>query len=89
MGLQPAAAWMAMAWLAALKPKFECIDNDDGDGEGGGGGEGREGEKMGFAQSFPSMKLLTRSPVEWRRPEGGTGTRRPRGTGRSTVGTGE
>ena len=49
---------MAMAWLAALKPKFECIDNDDGDGEGGGGGEGREGEKMGFAQSFPSMKLL-------------------------------
>ena len=46
-----------MAWLAALKPKFEYIDNDDGDG-GGGGGEGREGEKMGFAQSFPSMKLL-------------------------------
>ena len=47
------AGCMAEGGAAALKPKFECIDNDD-DGEG-------EGEKMGFAESWPSMKPLTHS----------------------------
>ena len=50
------AGCMAEGGAAALKPKFECIDNDDGGREGEGGGE-----KMGFAESWPSMKPLTRS----------------------------
>ena len=71
------AGCMAEGGAAALKPKFECIDND-----GGGGG----GEKMGFAESWPSMKPLTH--LSWMQPQG-RGRTGPRGTGRNTVETGE
>ena len=75
------AGCMAEGGAAALKPKFECIDNDDG-GEGGG-------EKMGFAESWPSMKPLTHSPELDAAPGTGTDEKGPRGTGRNTVETGE
>ena len=65
------AGCMAEGGAAALKPKFECIDNDDGGGEGGGG------EKMGFAESWPSMKPLTH--LSWMQPQGRGPTGRDRG----------